>query len=211
MVLECVLFDCDGVLLDSVPAKTRAFALLVAEYGPEAQKRFVQFHEQHGGVNRYKKFAWFFENVLGRPITPQESKKFGERFVAISQQELLNCALIKGAENTLKSLQGKLPLFVASGAPQAEQQAILAAHNLAQYFDGIYGAPPGKADLLRQILDQHHIQPQNAIMVGDAFTDLQAANEVGTKFYGVGPLLAGGNYPWAEDLSSFATYITSQF
>ena len=27
MALKCLVFDCDGVILDSVPVKTRAFAL----------------------------------------------------------------------------------------------------------------------------------------------------------------------------------------
>ena len=27
MALKCLVFDCDGVILDSVPVKTRAFAV----------------------------------------------------------------------------------------------------------------------------------------------------------------------------------------
>ena len=65
MGLRCLVFDCDGVLLDSVPAKTQAFARLARPYGQEAEKRFVQFHQSHGGVSRYEKFAWFFREILG--------------------------------------------------------------------------------------------------------------------------------------------------
>lgn len=59
MSLACIVFDCDGVILDSVPTKTRAFARLAEPYGAEARDRFVMYHMTHGGVSRYRKFAWF--------------------------------------------------------------------------------------------------------------------------------------------------------
>ncbi|MEF2808822.1 MAG: HAD family hydrolase, partial [Desulfovibrio sp.] len=44
MSLACIVFDCDGVILDSVPTKTRAFARLAEPYGAEARDRFVMYH-----------------------------------------------------------------------------------------------------------------------------------------------------------------------
>ena len=54
MALKCLVFDCDGVILDSVPVKTRAFARLAEPYGEEARDRFVMYHTVHGGVSRYQ-------------------------------------------------------------------------------------------------------------------------------------------------------------
>ena len=34
MALQCLVFDCDGVLLDSVPIKTRAYARIAEPLGP---------------------------------------------------------------------------------------------------------------------------------------------------------------------------------
>ena len=84
MSLACIVFDCDGVILDSVPTKTRAFARLAEPYGAEARDRFVMYHMTHGGVSRYRKFAWFFSEILGREITPQESEEWGKRFASYS-------------------------------------------------------------------------------------------------------------------------------
>ena len=80
MALKCLVFDCDGVILDSVPVKTRAFARLAEPYGEEARDRFVMYHTVHGGVSRYKKFEWFFREILDREITPAESEEWGRRF-----------------------------------------------------------------------------------------------------------------------------------
>ena len=37
MALSLIVFDCDGVLLESVDVKTRAFARIGEEYGAEAR------------------------------------------------------------------------------------------------------------------------------------------------------------------------------
>ena len=120
MSLACIVFDCDGVILDSVPTKTRAFARLAEPYGAEARDRFVMYHMTHGGVSRYRKFAWFFSEILGREITPQESEEWGKRFASYSLEEVKRCPLIPGVEKALTDWEGKLPMCVCSGSPTEE-------------------------------------------------------------------------------------------
>ena len=47
-------------------------------------------------------------------------------------------------------------------------------------------------------------------MVGDASTDRDAAEEVGTQFYGRGPALRNdGTFPWEENLEGLSSWIGS--
>ena len=124
MPLQAIVFDCDGVILDSVPVKTRAFARLAEPFGEEARDRFVMYHTVHGGVSRYRKFEWFFREVLGREITPEESKEWGERFAAYALDEVRRCALIPGIAGVLEDWRERLPLYVCSGAPQEEVRPV---------------------------------------------------------------------------------------
>ena len=101
MSLQCIVFDCDGVILDSVPVKTRAFARIAEPYGQEAQDRFVMYHSLHGGVSRYKKFEWFYTEVLGREITQDESEKLGRLFAEYALDEVRRCPLIPGIKDVL--------------------------------------------------------------------------------------------------------------
>ena len=191
MALNCLVFDCDGVILDSVPVKTRAFARLAEPYGEEARDRFVMYHTVHGGVSRYKKFEWFFREILDREITPAESEEWGRRFAEYALDEVRRCELIPGIARVLEHWQGKLPLYVCSGAPHEELNFILKERGLDSCFTGIYGSPPSKAKLLAMIVDKACVLPDEVLMVGDASTDRNAAEEVGTLFYGTGPDLTG--------------------
>ena len=200
MPLTCLVFDCDGVILESVPVKTRAFARMVEDYGDEARDRLLMYHKVHGGVSRYKKFAWFFREVLGREITPTESEAWGQRYAELAFEEVCRCALVPGIQEVLDTWKGRLPLYVCSGAPHEELNTILRGRGLDGYFTGIYGSPPAKAEVLARIVRDARVDPADTLMVGDAPTDWQAAEAVGTRFYGRGPEVKGGNWPWEEDL-----------
>lgn len=208
MPLKCLVFDCDGVILDSVPVKTRAFARLAEPYGPEARDRFVMYHARHGGVSRYLKFEWFFREILDREITPEESAEWGRKFEEYALEEVRKCDLIPGARETLEKWRGILPMYVCTGAPRGEVSFILAERGLANYFNGILGSPPGKNELLHEIVhDLARVLPEEALMIGDATTDRDAALANGTLFYAVGPELKGEIYPWSENLLPLNAWI----
>lgn len=207
MPLQCIVFDCDGVILDSVPVKTKAFARLAEPYGAEARDRFVMYHTVHGGVSRYKKFEWFFSEILDREITKEESISWGEKFTEYALDEVRKCKLISGAADVLDYWHKRLPLYVCSGTPTGELRTILKERGLATYFAGIFGSPPGKAELLAKIVRQAKLEPESTLMVGDSPTDWDAAEYAGTMFYGVGHELEGGPFPWCNDLTEFHEWI----
>lgn len=200
MALRCLVFDCDGVILESMAIKTNAFARLMEPYGAEARDRMVMYHRTHGGVSRCKKFEWFFSEVLGREITPAEMESLSRRFSDLAFEEVSRCPLVPGIQETLDAWKGRLPMYVCSGAPQEELRIILKGRKLDGYFQGVYGSPPAKAELLRRIVDMAGAAPEETLMVGDASTDLLAAEAVGTRFYGRGPEVRGERWPWEEHL-----------
>lgn len=207
MSLSLIIFDCDGVILESVEAKTRAFARVGAGYGDEASQRLVEYHREHGGVSRFKKFAWLFEQVLGRPVSEQDMHNLGERFADYCLDEVIRSDLVPGIMMVLDRWKGVVPMYVASGTPQKELEDVLAARGLAPYFAGICGTPPGKADLLRNILKETGAHPSSVVMVGDSSTDQYAAEAVRCLFYGRGEYFRHSEYPWHDDLTRLNEYL----
>lgn len=210
MSLKCLVFDCDGVILDSVPTKTRAFARLAEPFGAEARDRFVMFHMTHGGVSRYRKFAWFFQEVLGKEITEAESQEWGKRFSEYSLDEIKRCPLIEGIQGVLDQWKGKLPMCVCSGTPTEELVQVLKLRGLDTYFDLILGSPPAKAEVLDGIVKRLQLDPADVLMVGDASTDRNAAEKVGTLFYGCGKELKNdGLFPWGMTMTGLNDWIAA--
>ena len=201
MALSLIVFDCDGVILESVDVKTQAFARIGAEFGQEARDRLVAYHRIHGGVSRYKKFEWFYREVLGRTISKEEMETLGEKFAAHAYAEVMRCPLVPGVREVLDHWHGRTPMYVASGAPHAELMTILAERGLDRFFAGIHGSPPGKAELLRGIVAGLRVHPSDAIMIGDSMTDQYAAEAAQTRFYGRGEYFRHSGYPWHEDLT----------
>jgi phosphoglycolate phosphatase-like HAD superfamily hydrolase len=203
--IDVVVFDCDGVLLDSVPVKTRTFGLLFEDLGPEAAKYVTDFHLAHGGMSRYAKFEHYYRQFHGREITPEESAALDKRFNELALAELLRTPFLPGVEEFLKAHRATWPLYVASGAPQYELEIVLSKVGLAGYFKGILGSPTPKARLLADIVAAEGADPGRVLMIGDSGTDLDAARTVGTRFVGI------GEFPepvaWLPDLTALADHI----
>lgn len=199
-----IVFDCDGVLLESVHIKTLAFSRLAEPFGEEARALFVAYHKAHGGVSRMEKFRWLYREVLHEKVNEARIDELARRFNALVLEEICRCPMVPGAREVLEACRGRLPMYVCSGTPQGELVEILQARGLAEYFNGIFGTPPEKAELLRRIVAQSGVEAQHTLMVGDARTDLEAALAVGTQFYARGLELAKDMWPGSHDLTGLA-------
>jgi phosphoglycolate phosphatase-like HAD superfamily hydrolase len=211
MALALIVFDCDGIILESVDVKTEAFARIGEAFGEEARDRIVAFHRLHGGVSRYKKFEWLYQEVLHREISPEELEDLNATFTAHAYDAVLHCPLVPGIQDVLDRWRGRAPMYVDSGAPHAELGQILHARGLSGYFAGIYGSPPGKTEILREIVAASGARPTDAVMVGDSITDQQAAETVNTRFYGRGEFFRHSGHPWHEDLTRLNDYLETLF
>jgi phosphoglycolate phosphatase-like HAD superfamily hydrolase len=181
-MIRAAVFDFDGVVLESVAIKTIAFRRLFADH-PEGE-RIVAYHLEHGGISRFRKFRWFYEEVRGEPLTEAESERLGERFSELVLDEIRRCAFVPGARELLERLAPRLPLFVASGTPEDELRGIVADRGLGHVFAGVYGTPPTKAEILRRILDERALDPAELVFVGDAMSDFDGAAAAGVPFVG---------------------------
>lgn len=187
--IRAVVFDFDGVLLQSVDIKTRAFEALFAPEGPEAARRIVDYHRANGGISRFEKFRWAYRKVLRRPLDAGEERALGERFNRLVEREVLRAPWMPGASEFLESLHADLPLFIASGTPEDELRRIVERREMTRYFRGIYGTPETKGRILVRIARESGCGARSLVMVGDAGNDLDAASAAGTRFVGI---LAGG-------------------
>jgi phosphoglycolate phosphatase-like HAD superfamily hydrolase len=191
-VIRAAVFDFDGVVLESADIKTNAFRRLF-DGNPAA----VAYHLEHQGVSRYEKFRHFTTEILGGTYTEEDERRLGKRFSELVLDEVLACPFVSGALALLERRAGELPLFVASGTPEGELRTIASARGVAGCFAGIYGTPPTKAEIIRRILDQTALEPDDVVMIGDARTDLDGAQTAGVRF--IGRVRPGDRDPFTDD------------
>lgn len=186
MKLQAVFWDFDGVILDSVHVKTKAFVRMFSKYGKEVEQAVLEYHLSNGGISRFEKFRHYYNNLLNRPISDIELKELGDEFSTLVMEEVLNASFIPGALATLdKLLVRGIPAFVVSGTPEEEVRHIVKERNLSQYFVEVYGSPRKKVEIITDILTRKAYDASRCVFLGDAMTDYEAARESGVNFVGI--------------------------
>jgi phosphoglycolate phosphatase-like HAD superfamily hydrolase len=181
--IRAVVFDFDGVILESADVKTAAFLELYADHGAEVVARVRQHHLANLGISRFKKFAWIAEHVLGQPLSDADSAALGERFAQLALTKVLVAPFVPGAEAALAALGALgLPRFVASGTPHDELALIVDRRGLGPAFHEVHGTPREKPEILRDLMARHELTPDQVLFVGDGMSDYKAACATGTEF-----------------------------
>lgn len=179
---QIIVFDFDGVVLESADVKTDAFVELFAAHGPDVQAKVKQHHLENLGISRFVKFAWAYENLLRKPLTPEHSTALGEQFSALALDKVLSCPYVPGARDAIETLAKRYPLFIASGTPQQELELIVERRGLSPFFREIHGSPREKPAVLRDLMARLQLAPEAVLFIGDGMSDYKAATEVGVPF-----------------------------
>lgn len=182
MSLAAVVFDFDGVVLESADVKTDAFVELFAPHGADVQAQVRAHHLANLGISRFKKFEWIYRELLGRTITDDESAALGQAFSDLALAKILAAPFVPGADVALAALAPRLPLFVASGTPQGELDHIVDARGLRPHFREVWGTPTEKPTILRDLMARHGWTPAQVLFIGDGMSDYKAAHAVGCEF-----------------------------
>jgi phosphoglycolate phosphatase-like HAD superfamily hydrolase len=182
---EVVVFDFDGVILESADIKTRAFRELFASY-PDQLETIVAYHEANAGISRFRKFRHIHEHILSQPLGTGEEQALGDRFSALVVEEVIRCPFVPGALELLKAYVKECTLFLASGTPADELHRLVESRNLSTFFQGIYGSPQGKPAILEEILSITSKPRASLVFVGDGLSDYEAAKAAGVMFVGRG-------------------------
>ena len=207
---DAIVLDFDGVLVESVDVKTRAFARLYAQYGPDVEAEVVAYHLANGGMSRFQKFRYFHGTLLGEPLSAAQEAALGHEFSALVEDAVVAAPCVPGALEFLEAHHRELPLFVASGTPEEELKRIVERRGMTRYFADVRGAPASKGEIISSIVAQHGFDPHRTLMIGDARADYEGAREAGVGFLGIGAKgsnLLPRNVALLPDMTGAAAYL----
>lgn len=210
-----IFFDFDGVIVDSVDVKTKAFVQLYAPYGEAVMNAVRDYHLANAGVSRFDKFRHWQTTLVNGPADENTIADLSQRFGEEVKRQVIAAAEIPGAEAALKTLHRRHSLFVVSATPQDELRDIADARGLTPYFSGVYGSPDKKADIIARQMKAASAGSDRCIMIGDARADHEAAIANAIRFIGVVPAGATApfpaNIPQIPDLRNLPAMIDGDF
>ncbi len=192
-----IFWDFDGVIMDSMPVRNKGFELVLKDFPDEQVQKLMEFHLKNGGLSRYVKFRYFFEEIRKEKVSEQQIKEWASEFSIIMKKLLLDeSLLITDSLNFIKKNYLNFKMHIVSGSDQAELRFLCNELSIAQYFLSIHDSPIAKTELVNQLLLQHHYTKVSCMLIGDSINDYEAAKVNEITFYGF-------NNPELKSVSSF--------
>lgn len=192
---DCVIFDFDGTLCDSVGDIVEVFRVVLNEFG------FPQIHPDHVKIG--PPLEDMIRNVLGEAVPDgKEKDDLVNAIIPVyrqtyDQSDFKKSPLYPGALELLELLKAKkIPLALATYKRDSSTYQILNKKGIAPFFEHILccntdGKRWTKAEMLTYIEQKIGVEPQKTLFFGDSTTDMTAAQS--TQTVSVAALYGYGN------------------
>jgi HAD superfamily hydrolase (TIGR01509 family) len=177
-VIEAVVFDLDGVLIDSEPVWEQVRREVVASHGghwdADTQDRLMGMST--GEWSRY------LSSGLGVQLSP--SAVTGTVIAAMAARYREHLPLMPGAVDAVTRLAGRWPLGLASSAPRSLIETVLDTASLRGFFAAVLSAEEvarGKPapDVYLSVAALLHVPPTACAAVEDSSNGLRSAAAAG--------------------------------
>jgi phosphoglycolate phosphatase-like HAD superfamily hydrolase len=179
MRYKSIIFDFDGVIIDSNIVKDKAFYSIFLDYGKDVASFSYNYHLENRGVSRFDKV----EHVIKKFNLPKKDyKKIISNFSSIVFRGVCESPLVEGIEEFLATNHNKYNFYIISATPTDELLQILEELNLKSYFKNFYGSPNNKKYWLANLTRMNRISVTDSLFVGDAYSDKDAAKKYSIDF-----------------------------
>ncbi len=179
--LDCLLFDCDGIVFDSNGFKQQAMQHALFDRSPVERRAMAEYWRAHGGQSRFAKFRHFFTQIA--PVEDIEASVAVavERFGGFSRAAYDHVRPLPEALRLSRAV-GPARCYVASGAAQDELEEVFASKGLSGHFARVLGSPTPKLELVRGVLEEGGYAPERTVLIGDGAIDFRVCQELHLHF-----------------------------
>ena len=178
-----LFFDFDGTIADSEPGIVNSLKYAVSEL--EMKELTESEYRTFIGPPIYDSVNLHYPELNDDQV--QEAVQvYHERYVTVCKFDLRIFDELESTLQELKTMGNKL--YTASAKPVDVLTEILEHFNLAQYFDGIYGATdefPAKTEILKHAMEMTGSTKSDSVLIGDTMNDINGGQNNGVKTIGV--------------------------
>ena len=180
-----ILWDFDGVILDSMLVREYGFKKVLEKYPQEQVEELLNFHKENGGLSRYVKFRYFFEEIRNEDLKKEKLKALTERYSEIMRAKLVSQKnLIPESVDFIKENYLDYKMHIVSGSDGEELRFLCNRLGIDKYFETINGSPTPKIELVANLVTKYNYKPKKLCLIGDSQNDYEAAKKNHIDFYG---------------------------
>ena len=189
---QAIIFDMDGVLVDSEPLHERAFMDVFTALG-YGQNHGMDFPAYYG---RSDQALWIDFLARHHPLPSLET------LVAWKQRRLVELVtqaqpIFPGALELLERLVGRYRLAVASGSLPPVIQAVLAMQDCGRFFSAVVSVqeverPKPAPDVFLRAAERLGVLPSQCCVIADAAVGVTAARAAGMDVIAITNSLPAG-------------------
>lgn len=184
-----IIFDCDGVILNSNAIKQNAFIELAAKYlQPNEMEEFIEFSKKNPTSTRFERLG-FLKSLSQAP----ELSVLVEEFSDLVEEKLIHCEMSEKLPE-FRMLTSYATWSVVSGSEQTQLKRILKTRGIDHLFDGgIFGSPLSKSSIIHKFeLGSHK---NFTLSLGDSQRDFEIAREFKSDFIFISGWAAPNSWP----------------
>ena len=180
--VNTIIFDCDGVILNSNQLKTNAYyKAAFPSYGHELASSLTTYLINNTGKPRGHFIDYFLKNIVPPYISGLGYEELLNAVTLEIQRGLMECEI----SPCLFKLREKTPdikWLVVSGGVERELRNVFVNRSIFDLFDGgIYGGPMTKDEILASLFKKNHIRFP-ALFLGDSRYDYDVARKAKLDF-----------------------------
>ena len=181
-----IIFDFDGVIVDSNEVRMNGFIRLYQNRYPWAIDEFRRYLRLNSGLSRYKKIEYFYKNILR--IEPELTilTKDAEDYSSIVTSDVIKAPFIDGSIDFIKKNINRFEYAMISSSNQLELIKICMSRDIDKYFTEILGSPIEKNKNIERFIRNKNAIKSEIVYVGDTKYDEIAALNSGISFIGFG-------------------------
>lgn len=181
---DCIIYDFDGVVLDTVQLKIDAFCKVYQCEAPDKIEAVRSFAEANGGLSRFEKFRYFERSVFGRNDDPTALGALCAAYAQFVEKGVAEAGYIPGAPECFAAA-GLVSQHIVSAAPEEDVLKALDQRCISHYFHTVSGAPKSKLAEFEKIISANEFDPLRVLAIGDSLAEYHAAVTLGIPFLAI--------------------------
>ena len=141
MKYQYIIFDFDGVLVESNEIRFNGFRKLFKNYPQDQVEQLVEYAKSNGGISRYKKIEFFFNVIRKESISSKSVNHWAAQFSKLVMQDIVEARPVEGSLEFLKKYFNHFDFAIVSSSDQKELRKVCRDRGVDHFFKIILGSP----------------------------------------------------------------------